>query len=113
VARGLLVRLALRSRVLPCARSAVRCCRTQRGDSQAPELPLPRSLFALHCVSCPPRASPSLCCRRYGFCVQMLVLPLHMEFTRRGEFTVLERLAAAARCVAHVAPPCSHGPCPG
>jgi hypothetical protein len=49
----------------------------------------------------------------YGFCVQMLVLPLHMEFTRRGEFTVLERLAAAARCVAHVAPPCSHGPCPG
>jgi hypothetical protein len=29
----------------------------------------------------------------------MLVLPLHMEFTRRGEFSLKDRLAAAARWV--------------
>ncbi|KAI3424225.1 hypothetical protein D9Q98_009581 [Chlorella vulgaris] len=33
----------------------------------------------------------------YGFIVQMLVLPLHMEFTRRGEFGLKDRLLAAAR----------------
>ncbi|KAL4424193.1 hypothetical protein ABPG75_001494 [Micractinium tetrahymenae] len=33
----------------------------------------------------------------YGFLAQVLVLPLHMEFTRSGEFTVRDRLLAAAR----------------
>lgn len=37
------------------------------------------------------------CLRRYGFLAQVLVLPLHMEFTRSGEFTVRDRLLAAAR----------------
>ncbi|EFN53506.1 hypothetical protein CHLNCDRAFT_136844 [Chlorella variabilis] len=33
----------------------------------------------------------------YGFSVQVLVLPLHMEFARSGEFSIKDRLLAAAR----------------
>jgi hypothetical protein len=60
----------------------------------APALPCPADQ---HPLSLPSAPLSTLRCR-YGFLVQVLVLPLHMEFTRSGEFSVKDRLAAAARC---------------
>lgn len=34
---------------------------------------------------------------RYGFMVQVLVIPLHMEFTRSGEFTIPSRMSQSVR----------------
>lgn len=36
---------------------------------------------------------------RYSFAVMVIVLPVHMEFVRSGEFSVKDQLLAAARCV--------------
>ena len=38
-----------------------------------------------------------LLAHRYGFMVQVLVLPIHMEFTRSGEFTIWDRILQSIR----------------
>lgn len=48
---------------------------------------------------CPPLLPAGCTTRRYSFLVMVLVLPVHMEFARSGEFSVKDRLLAAARCV--------------